>query len=211
MSIMNQPENVKTQYADDKNLSAQMNLHAKYSTNKRGFVPWLFEQYAFSEDDLILELGCGNGAQWNGRVGSLPRGCRLILSDLSDGMLEIVREKVASFPNVDFQKIDIQDIPFADASFDIIVANHMLYHVQNLNKALAEVHRVLKSGGRFYASTNGNGGMRPFLHDALARFDPSSKAFTSEQSFSLQNGGEILRRHFSSGNGATMRIRWRLP
>jgi len=198
MSIMDQTENVKKQYSDDKNLSVRIKLHAKHSTNKQGFFAWVFEKYRFSENSSILELGCGNGKQWDGRIGKLPYGCKLTLSDFSDGMLTVVKEKFSLFDNIDFQKIDIQNIPFTDDSFDVVIANHMLYHIPDLNKALSEVRRVLKSGGRFYSATNGNGGIRPFLHNAMKKFNPETKAFTQEWTFSLQNGGEILRRYFSS-------------
>ena len=44
----------------------------------------------------------------------------------------------------EYWKIDIQDIPYEDDSFNIVIANHMLYHVSNVNKAIEEVYRVLK-------------------------------------------------------------------
>jgi ubiquinone/menaquinone biosynthesis C-methylase UbiE len=94
-------------------------------------------------------------------------------------------------------QIDIQEIAYPDETFDIVIANYMLYHVPNISKALSEVRRVLKNDGIFYSATNGNGGMFPFLNKAFKHFDPDSKAFTHEVSFSLQNGYEILNRHFT--------------
>lgn len=199
MSVMSKTENVSQQYSDDKNLSIRIKLHAKHSTNKQGFVPWLFEKYSFSKNFSIFELGCGNGGQWEGRIEKLPIGCKLFLSDFSEGMIDIVKEKYSSLnSNIFFQKIDIQDIPYEDESFDVVVANHMLYHVPDLDKALSEVRRVLKTGGRFYSATNGSGGMSLFLHNAIKRFDPKTEAFLTRFSFNLQNGNEILYRHFSS-------------
>jgi SAM-dependent methyltransferase len=73
----------------------------------------------------------------------------------------------------------------------------MLYHVPNLSKALSEVKRILKSGGKFYAATNGNGGMRPFLHNAFKQVNPNLDTFfTKSFSFSLQNGKELLSNYF---------------
>jgi len=80
---MNKIENVKEQYSDDKNLSIRSKLHAKYSTNKLGMIPWLFEKYEFSEGFRILELGCGNAHQWNGNIDKLPQNCTLVLTDFS--------------------------------------------------------------------------------------------------------------------------------
>ena len=45
-------------------------------------------------------------------------------------------------------------LPFPDASFDVLTARHMLYHVPSVPAALAEFRRVLKPGGRFLATTN---------------------------------------------------------
>ena len=199
MSGMNQHENVQRQYSDDKNLSARINLHAKHSRNKQDFVLWLFEHYRFSDNDAILEMGCGNGRQWEGRLLHLPPGCSLTLSDFSEGMVNATREKFsAGHSNIDFRQIDIQDIPYNDATFNVIIANHMLYHVPDLDKALSETYRVLKPGGCFYSATNGNGGMSLYLHNVMKQFDPKTTAFAQTFSFNLQNGSELLGRYFSA-------------
>lgn len=199
MSIMNKTQNVKQQFSNDKNLAMRINFYKKYTTNKYKFADWLFDKYEFKENISILELGCGNGSHWEGRIEQLPKGCKLILSDFSDGMLNLAKEKFDSkYQNVSFQNIDIQSIPFDDESFDVIIANHMLFHIPDLNKALLEVQRVLKKGGIFYSATDGNGGMRPFLHEAIKQFDSNSEAFTEKLPFNLQNGKEILSKYFPS-------------
>jgi ubiquinone/menaquinone biosynthesis C-methylase UbiE len=171
-------------------------LHSKHSTNKQGFFPWLFEKYKFSNGYRILELGCGNGGQWQNRIHQLPADCILVLSDFSEGMVEIVWEKYSNQKNMLAQKIDIQDIPFPNNCFDVVIANHMLYHVPDLAKALSEVKRVLKNGGKFYAATNGNGGMRTYLRNAFKQVNPNINAFTKNFSFNLQNGKEMLSQYF---------------
>lgn len=196
MSIMNKTQNVKKQFSNDKNLAMRINFYKKYTTNKYSFSDWLFDKYKFKENMSILELGCGDGVHWKDRIDKLPKACKLILSDFSEGMLNLVKERYSKFDNVSFEKIDIQSIPFEDNSFDMIIANHMLFHVPDLNKALQEVNRVLKKGGYFYSATDGNGGMRPFLHEAIKQFNPESKAFTEQLPFNLQNGKEILERYF---------------
>jgi len=188
---------VNQQYSDDKNLSARMNLHEKHSTNKQGFHAWLWEHYDFFEGCRILELGCGNGAQWEGKVDSLPDKYEVVLSDFSQGMVDIVCEKFAENSAFSFQQIDIMDIPFAENAFDIVIANHMLYHVPDISKALSEVTRVLKANGKFYSSTIGSGGMMLYLHDAIKRYDADTTAFSQQFSFTLQNGSGILSEHFS--------------
>lgn len=198
MSLMDQTENVKAQYVNDQNLSDRIKLHVKYSTNRQGLVPWLFEQYSFSENERILELGCGNGRQWDDRIEDLPRGCSLILSDLSEGMVDSVKRKFSKCGNVLCERMDIQDIKHQDETFDIVIANHMLYHVPDLAMALSEVWRVLKPGGKFYSATNGNGGLYAFLHSAFRRLDPNTEAFVHPFPFSLENGREMLSQYFSN-------------
>ncbi|MFT3952688.1 MAG: class I SAM-dependent methyltransferase [Oscillospiraceae bacterium] len=133
------------------------------------------------------EAGCGNGAQWEENIQKLPSGCKLILSDFSYGMVEIVKNKYADDSNITAQQIDIQCIDYPDESFDVVIANHMLYHVPDLSKALSEVSRVLKPNGTFYAATNGNGGLRAFLEDELQRADPDADGIFRK------NGASVFR------------------
>lgn len=163
MSIINSKTNVEKQYSNDKNLSIRASLHIKYSTNKKGLVPWLFEFYQFLQNYNILELGCGNGNQWENRIEDLPNGCKLILTDFSDGMIKSAKNKYSKYNNVAFEQMDIQDIKYPDNTFDAVIANHMLYHVPDLSKALSEVYRVLKKDGKFYCTTIGIGGINLFF------------------------------------------------
>lgn len=198
MSEISKFDNVKKQYSNDKNLSIRTNLHIKYSTNTQGFVPWLFEQYNFAANFAILELGCGNGGLWEGRIESMPLGSNLVLSDFSNGMVKIVEKKYRIYNNVSAKQINIEDIPYQGRKFDVIIANHMLYHVPNLTKALSEVSRILKKDGKFYCTTNGKDGMTAYLKHAIRRINPNSTSFTQEIPFNLENGQGILERHFDS-------------
>jgi SAM-dependent methyltransferase len=75
----------------------------------------------------------------------------------------------------------------------------MLYHVPDRAKALTEIRRVLRSGGRFYTATNGLKHMQE-LNELLFRFAPDAVdhwSAASPLSFRLENGGEELTRWFS--------------
>jgi len=183
---------LEDQYADSGNLSNRISLHARFSTNPRGWTNWLFEQFDLRGVNRMLELGCGPGGLWFGRVETLPRCCHLLLSDASPGMVSEARRALAD-ERVTFQVIDAQEIPWPDASFDRVIANHMLYHVPDLPRALAEIARVLTPEGTFYAATNGVTHMHE-LHDIIRQSVPSFHR--ADASFTLETGEALLRQHF---------------
>ncbi|MBP3655346.1 MAG: class I SAM-dependent methyltransferase [Clostridia bacterium] len=190
-----QNENVKKQYATDRNLSIRIRFQQTYSVNQQGFGSWILQHYALAPEMCILELGCGNGSMWAGKTGLLPQGCRLILSDFSKGMLEAARNNIGEQPSVSYELIDIAQIPYGDASMDAVIANMMLYHVPDLDGALAEVRRVLRPGSAFYCATYGVHGIMSWLNEALKGMIPPIAMNTE---FTLQNGEEKLWKHFHS-------------
>ncbi len=190
---MNHASAVKEQYSDSKNLNTRMSIHEKYSVNKLGFGNWLYQQYQLKNSMRILELGCGTGDLWMDRIPRLQHGSSLVLSDFSPGMVEVVRSKFSAYPQVSFEQINIEEIPYEAESFDAVIANMMLYHVPRLSQGLAEVHRVLKKEGTFYCATFGENGLQRYLTGHLARY---GIVIDVSGSFTLQNGGAILREHF---------------
>jgi len=194
---MNHQEQVQQQYATAGNLNSRMALHWLFSTNKLGWNQWVFQNYDLHPGQKILELGCGSGYMWAGRADQMPE-VSLVLSDFSEGMLREAKENLCDMPGVAFQVIDAQDIPFADAAFDIVIANHMLYHVPDIGRALGEIARVLKPGGTLYATTLGAGNFKE-MFDLLHAFEPAfvfgQKPITGK--FGLETGVDKLRGHFA--------------
>jgi ubiquinone/menaquinone biosynthesis C-methylase UbiE len=95
-----------------------------------------------------------------------------------------------------FDVVDAQTIPYDDASFDAVIANHMLYHVPDRAKALAEMRRVLRPGGKLYTSTVGETHTRE-LFEMIGRFDPDGKFKHVIPAFTLENGAAQLAPWFS--------------
>jgi len=103
-------------------------------------------------------------------------------------------EARAHCPDTDLTLADAQSIPFDDGSFDAVIANHMLYHLPERQRALAEMRRILPPGGRLYAATNGDCHMRE-LSQLMAGFGAALPS--SHRSFSIENGESQLRQFFS--------------
>lgn len=194
---MTDKEIVKENYKDTGKLKLRKSIHEKYSTNKVGFLNWMFSQYSFGKEKKVLELGSGRGEMWEAYFENqelLGYHMDITLSDLSDGMVNHLKELFAG-KNISIKEIDIEKIPFEDETFDIIIANSMLYHVKNIELALSEVKRVLKKDGKFYCSTFGENGMTKYLYDSLTEIGIPYKNDTN-LSFTLQNGGNQLKKFF---------------
>ena len=185
---------LEKQYANDKNLATRINLHEKYSVNKQGFGNWIHKHYVFKPGMKILELGCGNGSMWPEMIELLPDGCELILSDFSKGMLDAAKMRIGEHPGLSYREINIMDIPYEMNSMDVVIANMMLYHVPDINRALMEVRRILKPGGSFYCATYGENSIMKWLNDLFSGFDIDIRMNTA---FTLQNGGDMVLKCFN--------------
>lgn len=189
---------IKEQYKNTDNLKLRKNLHDKYSVNKTGFQKWMFEQYPFYPKIKVLELGSGRGELWNYYFeNDVLQGYEMdiILSDFADGMVEYMRQSYLG-KRISVKRIDIVDIPFENNTFDLIIANSMLYHVKDIDLAFSEVRRVLKKDGLFFCSTLGMNGMTQFLYHALDELGIPYN-HKSNISFTLQNGMQLLKKQFS--------------
>ena len=186
-------------YKNTDNLETRKSLHEKYSTNKTGYQKWMFTQYKFQPGAKILDIGSGRGEIWKYYLEDedlLKYGMEITISDSSDGMVEYLTE-IFEGKGISVKKIDINDIPYDDEYFDIVIANSMLYHVKDIDRALSEVKRVLKNDGIFYTATFGENGMIKYLYDSFSELGISYKN-NMNISFTLQNGGRQLEKYFSN-------------
>ncbi len=151
---------------------------------------WLFERIAPAPGARVLEVGCGSAAFWRANVDRIDPSWSLTLTDLSPGMIEAARAALGD--RAGYVVADAQDLPFAEASFDVVVANHMLYHVPDRPKALAEIARVLVPGGVLHAATNGRGHLQE-LSDLVG---PQWHFERHMEAFGLETGAEQLAQVF---------------
>lgn len=188
-------DTIVNHYMNSKNLDARIKLHDLYSSNQQGWFPWVFEQIDFSTVYRLLEIGCGNGKLWENNHYNL-RNREIFLSDNSQGMIDLVKQKLGNEYN--YIVIDCQSIPFKNNYFDTIIANHVLFYLNDLQLGLSEITRVLKSNGTFYCSTYS----KAHMHEITAlvkKFD--ERICLSNDSlpdyFGLENGKAILEKYFS--------------
>lgn len=195
MNLIRNNKTVKEQYKNAKNLQTRISIHEKYSVNRQGFGNWIFEQYQIIDGMRILELGCGEGSMWKTNLEKLPTHISLVLTDFSEGMLLEAKKNLPDSKIISYQNVDIQNIPYDNSCFDMVIANMMLYHVPNLERGLKEVRRVLKENGIFYCATYGENGITQYLQELLSDYGIQNKI---NKAFTLQNGEKQLQKYFRS-------------
>jgi SAM-dependent methyltransferase len=185
-------EQLQKQYRTNDNLRARIGVHERFSTSALSYPRWVFDGYAFGAEADVLEVGCGDGMVWRENFDRIPAGWRLTLSDLSPGMVELAQEALGE--RAEYAVADVQDLPFADGSFDGVIANHMLFHVDDRPRALGEIARVLRPGGLFCATAIGVGHLRQ-LRELVPPPEGSAWERTRER-FSVESAADELAPYF---------------
>lgn len=199
IKITGMEKSIKEQYKNDKNLNLRSNLHS-YNINKVDWDKWCFNQIDFKKNSNILELGCGSGKFWRKNEEKIDASLGITLSDFSKSMLKIAKAKLKdSSYNFNFEEINAENIPYDDDTFDIVLAQHMIYFVPDIEKALSEIKRVLKPGGIFYVTANSCESMKE-LNELVNNFDSNSGLNSNGYStrFELENGEKILKKYFKN-------------
>jgi len=177
----NDPEVVAREYASEQGL---LGRRAAYrfaeGPDPREIV---FRAVAEVEPRRVLEVGPGPGELAERIRDELEAD--VVAVDSSPRMVELTRGR-----GIEAMVGDVQELPFEDESFDCAVAAWMLYHVPDVDRALAELARVLRPGGRLVAVTNSR--------DHLAELWQLVGGRRMESSFTRENGEEQLLRHFPS-------------
>jgi SAM-dependent methyltransferase len=179
---LNDPELVRRQYASEGGLAVRRDFQLRFREGPDAF-DTAFEAVAEAQPRRVLEVGCGMG-NFAERLAR-DTSAEVVATDLSARMVELARGR-----GLDARVADVQELPFDDGEFDCAVANAMLYHVEDLDRALSELARVLEPGGQLVAVTIGEGHMAEVWQLVGYR--------KPERPFSRENGAEQLARHFRS-------------
>lgn len=196
-------KSLKNQYQNATNISSRINLHSLYSQNSKGWFPWIYEQCRIVPGMRILEVGCGDGTLWTDNLSSLPEKISVTLSDISEGMLRDARRAIGSEDErFAFEAFDCGDIPYEAESFDLVIANHVLFYCEDVAAVCKEIRRVLKKGARFVCSAYGSCHMQE-VSRLVQDFDERIVLSADKlyERFGRENGQEILEPFFSS-------VRW---
>lgn len=203
--LLNMEDTLLNQYKSSKNLKVRIDLHKKYSQNPTGWYPWISNTIPIRDHRKVLEVGCGSGELWYQMRHSLPNGISVLLTDISSGMVRNAASRLKtsaadfSFRNITFtsSQMDMQDIPYEENSFDLVIANHVLFYAKDRKKALDELKRVLQPGGCLCLSTYGRKHMKE-IEEAAKEYD--EQIALSEVKlydiFGLDEGEEELKTFF---------------
>lgn len=184
---------VQSQYGTDDNLSIRIRTHELYSETKVDFAEWILDSIPWQGDEVVVDVGCGSGAYID---AARRRAGIYVAGDLSLGMLQSLEGRGALRVN-----LDAQSLPLQQGAADVILANHMLYHVPDISRAVRELRRVLRPGGRLLAATNSENNMGELAalgREAAKDLNVSgSLEMAPELTFTLETGAQFLREQFA--------------
>jgi len=178
---LDDPEVVRAEYASEDGLVARASVYQGVAgPDARDAV---LEAVAEARPGNVLEVGCGWGALAARIRDDVTES--VVAVDISPRMVELARER-----RIDAQVGDVCALPFADASFDCVTANWMLYHAPDIELALSELARVLRPTGRLVAATNSTRHLGE-LWELVGR-----DKTTESRHFFSEDGSDLLARHF---------------
>jgi SAM-dependent methyltransferase len=200
------------EYHNTARLAVRRRTHELYTVEPVDFGRWILQHVAWEGGEQVLDVGCGPGDLLY-KLAERHGDGRLVGLDLSSGMVTAAAE-LGTCGSVHFLVGDAQSLPFVDATFDVVMARHMLYLVPDIDRAVASAARVLRPGGQFLAVTNSAHTMpeyRDLRQRAADRFPSMRPVHSPEERFSLENGPSWLQPHLDSIETRTLVGTLRFP
>ena len=188
---------IRRYYATDRNLRVLEETCARYAVPSTDYAAWTLATLDWAGDEVILDIGAGSGSHYSRLIQSQPQ-VEYFALDLSPSLLR-------KHPG-DADQLAVGDalrLPYADACFDVVMANHVLYHLPDIDSALAEIKRVLKPDGRILASADSlhsTEELQVLIRRAIVLLSENGSQAQPlglpSDAFALENGTRILARHF---------------
>jgi SAM-dependent methyltransferase len=180
--VSSDPTYVREQYTTEAGLAARKAVYTEVTGPDPREIA--FQAVAAATPRSVLEVGCGEGELAARMHEELE--AEVVATDQSERMVELTRAR-----GVDARLADVRDLPFEGGYFDVAVAAWVLFHVPDVDRALAELARVLRPGGRLVAVTNWSDHLQEMW--ALAGLE----GVFADLSFRGETGAAILERHFA--------------
>ncbi|WP_340022434.1 class I SAM-dependent methyltransferase [Paenibacillus sp. FSL K6-1096] len=185
------------QYSNEHRLNARIQLY-QYCEHKVDWHEWVFDHLRLSDGLKIAEIGCGTGILWAKKLNEVPPRTEIFLTDASGAMVETTKGNIHDpLDSFQYEMVDAENMPWPDHSFDMLIANHLLYHFQDHSKIFSEIKRVLVPNGTVYASTVSADNYRELLQFMLEFDDRLSFFNEAVKNFNMENGRDILSKHFN--------------
>ena len=192
-----QGEAIRRYYATDRNLRILEETYATYCVPRTDFVSWTLDTMRWKGDEAVLDIGVGTGSHYACLIRQQPH-IDYYAVDLSPFLLS---RHPCSAGRLAYS--DPLRLPYADATFDVVMANHVLYHVADVDNCLREIKRVLKRDGRLLASTDSlqtTPELQVLIRRAIILLSDNGAQVQPLclpcDAFALENGTRILARHF---------------
>jgi ubiquinone/menaquinone biosynthesis C-methylase UbiE len=180
------------QYGTDANLRARQSMYA-YQHPYFDLTARVIDLADVAPDATVADIGCGNGYYLAELARRDHRG-RLLGVDMSTGMLAAARTRA---PRATLLAGDAAALPLPDGFADRTMANHMLYHVPDRDRALTELRRITRPGGQVIVVLNG----ADHLHELRAAIDAALRGLghtlTRHDRITLDDAEPMLRHLFA--------------
>ena len=174
-----------------------------YGNPVRNFPMWMLSKHKpWHGDEVVLDVNPSTGVYYDLLLEHAPNS-QYFATDMTFSMLKHTRQHDHA-EEMHINLSDMYQLPYPDNTFDIIIADHVLYHLDHLDVALDELHRVLRSDGLLLASTDSQFTMGEFdtltrrALTLLGRPPRSNDIYYGRfvESFALENGAVQLARNF---------------
>lgn len=110
----------------------------------------MLEVFESKQDHRILDASAGTGLFARFIIESGMSFSEIVLNDVSEGMLDIARERFDRHSGISFTDHFVEALGFENSSFDTVVSLNAFHNYEDKQRALSEIYRVLKPGGRLY-------------------------------------------------------------
>ena len=203
--------NIKEYYSDSTDLMKRINVHKNFSKIRVMWDAWVLDKLPNEENiNKVLDLGCGEGRfikyLLQKSLGNYYSGYDLSKSNIQTASEQTIENK----EKVKYEVADVEVIDYESNSYDLIMCNHMLWHIKDKEKFLKRLSNSMTLQGVFIATTNSSDYMHQ-LYDLHFNFMKSLKfpEYTTGNperctGFNLEEGESVLSKYFSNVTGYTL-------